>query len=407
MKILLSAYACEPDKGSEPAVGWNWMLALVRQGHDVSVITRENNRAVIEEQIPDRSLRVTPIYYDLPSWCRRWKHWPGGLYLYYLLWQIGAYHHARNIHRLSPFDVVHHITFVTFRQPSFMGGLGIPFILGPVGGGETSPRHLRAGLSLSGRLQEKFRDIAIDIARVDPLMHRTFSKAALIACTTSETLQRIPQHFHRKCMVLPAIGIDPPQEQLAPSAPAAGPTFLFIGRLLYWKGLHLVLRAMPEVLRQFPNARLKIVGQGKDAGWLRQVAEESGVSAHVDWIPQLPHHEISTAYHGHVAFVFPSLHDSGAMVVLESLSAQLPVICLALGGPGIFVDSSCGVAIDTTSQSDQSIQHSIAEAMIRLAQEPSVRDSLVANCTARARHFSWDNAAQQLYSTFETAKRRS
>lgn len=404
MKILLSAYACEPHKGSEPAVGWNWMLALVRQGHQVSVITRENNREVIEAQIADKSLRVKPIYYDLPSWCRRWKRLPGGLFLYYLLWQIGAYLHARKIHSISPFDVVHHITFVTFRQPSFMGGLGIPFILGPVGGGETSPRRLRAGLTLSGQLQEKLRDIVIAVARVDPLMNRTLSKAALIACTTSETLQRIPQRFHQKCMVLPAIGIDPQQEQSAPSSPTASPTFLFIGRLLYWKGLHLVLRAMPEVLRQIPNARLKIVGQGKDARWLRQVAEECGVAAHVDWVPHLPHHEISTAYQGHAAFVFPSLHDSGALVVLESLAAQLPVICLALGGPGIFVDSSCGIVIDASGQSEQSVQRSIASAMIRLAQEPLFRDSLVANCTARARDFSWDNAAQQLYSAFETAK---
>jgi glycosyltransferase involved in cell wall biosynthesis len=406
MKILLSAYACEPHKGSEPAVGWNWIVALVQQGHNVSVITRENNRAVIESRIADQSLRVTPIYHDLPRWCRRWKHWPGGLYLYYLLWQVGAYLRARNAHQSSPFDVVHHITFVTFRQPSFMGGLGIPFILGPVGGGETSPPFLRAGLNLSGRLQETIRDILIGIAKYDPLVNRTFSKAALIACTTKETLERIPRRFHHKCMVLPAIGIDSSQEQPAPPFLPHTPTFLFIGRLLYWKGLHLVLRAMPEVLRHLPSARLKIVGEGKDARWLRRVADECGVATHVDWVPHLPHDEIATAYHGHVAFVFPSLHDSGALVVLESLSARLPVICLALGGPGVFVDSSCGVVVETANQSECAIQQSIAAAMIKLSQDPVAREALAANCVARARNFSWRNAAQQIYSAFEAANRR-
>jgi glycosyltransferase involved in cell wall biosynthesis len=407
MKILLSAYACEPHKGSEPAVGWNWMLALIQQGHCVSVITRGNNRAAIEAHVAARSLQVNPIYYDLPRWCRRWKHWPGGLYLYYLLWQIGAYRHAKQKHRVSPFDVVHHITFVTFRQPSFMGGLGIPFIFGPVGGGETSPRGLRAGLNLSGRIQETLRDILIGVTKYDPLMKRTFSTASLIACTTGETLQQIPQCFHHKCMVLPAIGIDSPKEQSVQSPSSHFPTFLFIGRLLHWKGLHLVLRAMPDVLRHIPSARLKIIGEGRDARWLRRVAEECGVSGHVDWIPHLPHHEISTAYQGHVAFVFPSLHDSGALVVLESLSARLPVICLGLGGPGIFVDSTCGIVIDTAGQPEESIQRSLTSAMIALAQQPSVRDTLAANCVTRARNFSWHQAAQQLYSAFNTANSRA
>src|SRR5690348_13918046 len=119
MKILLSAYACEPNKGSEPAVGWNWMLALIEQGHDVTVLSRANNQAAIDAEVRERSLRVRPVYYDLPAWCRRWKSWPGGLYLYYLLWQIGAYQLAQKLHRSAPFDLVHHITFVTFRQPSF------------------------------------------------------------------------------------------------------------------------------------------------------------------------------------------------------------------------------------------------------------------------------------------------
>lgn len=384
------------------------MLALVKQGHEVHVLTRQNNRAAVDARIAEQSLSVTPIYYDLPRWCRRWKRWPGGLYLYYLLWQIGAYRHVRKIHQMAPFDVVHHITFVTFRQPSFMGKLGIPFILGPVGGGESSPRHLRAGLNLSGRLRELLRDMLIGIASHDPLMNSTFSKASLIACTTGETLARIPVRFHHKCMVLPAIGIDPPAEQPAPLSPSQQlPTFLFIGRLLYWKGLHLVLRAMPEVLRHLPNARLKIVGEGKDARWLKQVAEECDVASHVEWVPHLPHHEISTAYPGHAAFVFPSLHDSGGLVVLESLAARLPVICLTLGGPGIFVDSSCGVVIDPTGQSEPSIQQSIAAAMIKLAQDPGIRESLAANCAVRASRFSWQNAAQQLYSAFETANRRS
>ena len=405
MKILLSAYACEPHKGSEPTVGWNWTLALIKQGHEVFVLTRSNNQAPIDAYIRKHSLNVQPVYYDLPAWCRRWKRWPGGLYFYYLLWQIGAYRLARELHRAQTFDVVHHITFVTCRQPSFMGRLGIPFILGPVGGGEMSPPLLRKGLNLSGRLREQVRKLLVDIAAYDPMMRRTFLEASLIACTTKETLARIPDRFHAKCMVLPAIGIDAsliaePSPPPPSSSFYAAPHFLFVGRLLYWKGLHLILRAMPEVLRHIPNARLRVVGEGADAGWLRRIADQCGVAAQVDWIDQMPHDEIAAAYDNHVAFVFPSLHDSGGLVVLESLAAGLPVICLALGGPGIFVDASCGKAISTLDQTADEVQHTIATTMISFVQQPALRQALSENCAARARTFSWDKAAESLYARF-------
>ena len=48
MRVLLSAYACEPNKGSEAGVGWHWALEIARLGHEVWALTRANNRAPIE-----------------------------------------------------------------------------------------------------------------------------------------------------------------------------------------------------------------------------------------------------------------------------------------------------------------------------------------------------------------------
>src|SRR5579859_2558519 len=146
MKILLSAYACEPNKGSEPGVGWNWALALARRGYEVHVLTRSNNRKAIEND-PKWSRSLLHFhFYDLPAWGRFWKRWSGGIYLYYLLWQIGVYKFAKTLHAREKFETVQHITFVSHRQPSFMGRLGIPFIFGPVGGGESMPKQLRKSL---------------------------------------------------------------------------------------------------------------------------------------------------------------------------------------------------------------------------------------------------------------------
>ncbi|MDI3254766.1 MAG: glycosyltransferase family 4 protein [Bacillota bacterium] len=403
MKILLSAYACEPNKGSEPAVGWNWMLSLCREGHAVFLLTRRNNATAIEAERERQNIPVTPLYYDLPSWCRRWKRLPGGLFVYYLLWQLGAYFYARKMHRIYKFDLVHHVTFVTFRQPSFMGWLGIPFILGPVGGGETSPLPLRTGLSRKGRILERLRDLAIFWARIDPLMHLTFSRAVLIACTTQETRQHVPRRYHHKCIILPAIGITV-QESTLPSQPSRK-SFLFIGRLLYWKGIHLALRAFPDVLRQVPDARLRIIGEGEDSAWLKNIASQYGISSLIDWLPWQPHENIAREYADNIAFVFPSLHDSGGLVVLESLAASLPVICLDLGGPGTFVDDTCGIVIQTAGQDDSLVQKALASAMVRLATDSGLRNSLVAHCRERAGRFTWDENVRTLYSFYRTIQK--
>ena len=63
MKILLSAYACEPNKGSEPAVGWNWAQGLVKLGHEVWVLTRTNNQQTIEAEFKNITQQNDCIFF--------------------------------------------------------------------------------------------------------------------------------------------------------------------------------------------------------------------------------------------------------------------------------------------------------------------------------------------------------
>jgi hypothetical protein len=85
MKILISAYACEPGKGSEPGAGWNWIMEAARH-NEVWAITRANNRGAIEiESAKGITPDVNWIYYDLPRWARFWKKGARGMRIYYYL----------------------------------------------------------------------------------------------------------------------------------------------------------------------------------------------------------------------------------------------------------------------------------------------------------------------------------
>ena len=62
MKILLSAYTCEPNKGSEPEVGWKWATELSKIGNNVYVITRLNNKENIEQELKKKKISKTKFY---------------------------------------------------------------------------------------------------------------------------------------------------------------------------------------------------------------------------------------------------------------------------------------------------------------------------------------------------------
>jgi glycosyltransferase involved in cell wall biosynthesis len=248
-------------------------------------------------------------------------------------------------------------------------------------------------------MTEALRELGSALTTYDPMMLYTFSKATVIACTTGDTLAKVPQRFHHKCMVLPAIGITESEIQDSAGAAVENPQFLFIGRLIYWKGVHLALRALSLVRTKVPRASLKIIGKGNEAAWLRKVADDAGVKDCVQWLPSVPHEDIRQEYGSNVAFVFPSLHDSGGMVVLESLAAGLPVICLKLGGPGEIVTPSCGFRIEAQQQDEETIIRLLADAMISIATDAKLRETLSRNAPSRARELTWSKAAQKLHSS--------
>lgn len=408
LRILLSAYACEPGKGSEPSVGWNWALALARRGHQVWVLTRRNNQKTIEPECqhlePAIRDRLHFTYYDLPPWASRWKKGGRGVHLYYLLWQWGAYQLAKRKHGEYGFDLVHHVTFVTARQPSFMGGLGIPFILGPVAGGERAPWRLRSGYSWKGWLLDAVRDAANALVKLDPLMWRTFAQAELIFVTSSQTRDLMPKRYWHKTRIKLAIALDNSEvgeTGSVRSTRGTPPRIVYLGRFLYWKGMHLGLVSFAHFLRHHPDARLSMIGGGQDEARWRAIAKQLGIASSIDWVPWMNQEKLADVYREHDVLLFPSLHDSGGMVVLEAMQHGLPVVCLKLGGPGALVDDTCGIAIDTTGKTRQTVTEEMSSTLAVLFDDGSMLAHLSAGAKKRASDLSWNSAAAHVYAGVE------
>lgn len=393
--ILLSAYACDPAKGSEHGIGWNWAFELVREGHDVWLLTREKHRASIENwqsQHEFPNLRVS--YLEPPFWAAPWRREHSD-YLYYFLWQLFAFWRARALVSRFRFDWVQHVTYGSLRVPSFLGLLGIPFVFGPVAGGESAPFALRRRYPPRGWVIDTMRDLSNAWVRFDPLMHLTFATASEVIVTSEQSKALVPARYRSKARVQLAIGVD--EQALVPRAARSseGLKVLFVGKLLYWKGLHLAFEAFARLIREVPDARFTVIGSGRDDRWLRRYAERLGITHGLEWVDWMDRQALLEAYPDYDVFLFPSLHDSGGMVVLEAMSNALPVVCLDLGGPGILVDRQSGIVIPTFRKQESEVIEALTQALIALARDRSFRQSLSAGAQARAARFSWANVVSR------------
>ena len=405
LNVLLSAYACEPGRGSEPGVGWNMACELASY-HEIWVLTRANNRPKIEAELarnPVPGLHF--LYYDLPRWAGWWKRGKRGIQAYYYLWQLGAYGVARKLHRTVGFDLIHHVTFVVYWRPSLLALLPAPLIWGPVGGGEIAPRPFKRGFGLRGKAYEAMRDLARRLGELDPLVRVTARQSALALATTEETAVRLRNLGARDVRVFTQVGLNNEEINQLSHQEVTCETdtirFVSVGRALHWKGFHLGLRAFAHA--HLPNAQYWVVGDGPERGRLKYLAEELGIVRQVRLWGRLSRAETLRKIGECHVLVHPSLHESGGWVCLEAMALGRPVICLNLGGPAVQVTEETGFKVPAIKP-EQAVSD-LAAAMHTCADDHRLKRRMGEAARQRAaQHFNWREKAAYVAKLYEEVR---
>lgn len=342
LKVLISAYACEPGKGSEPEVGWRWALQMSRF-HEVTVLTRSNNRAGIERAVAGyrRGERVPRfVYHDLGPFLRKLKRSFGGLTPYYVMWQRAARGVISMLHQQTGFDLMHHVTFAGYRYPVATSGHGVPSIWGPVGGIRSFPSELlnwREGPSL---FREALRsaDNLIQGAPLHRLRQRARSQSLVLVSTRE--MQAELKRIGVSSGLMPTIGLDTTTFARTPDKQPHRPLrLLFVGHIITLKGADLAIEALAA---SGTEATLTFIGDGNYLERARTQAEALGLGQRVVFAGRLPRDQVLKEYVKYDVFLFPSVHDTGSFAVIEAMVNELPVICLDIGGPPVAVGPGCG-----------------------------------------------------------------
>ena len=413
-KILVSAYACNPASSAqlhpgEDIIGWELVNQLCRF-HDVWVITHRYNKAGFPKDgtagLPISQARFHFIALPRPFW--NLYRFDIGERLYYYFWQILAWRVARRLHERIGFDIAHHITFNNDWIPSFIGAfLPVPFVWGPVGGGQKTPPGFLGVYSLKDRVADYIRDFGQIIGREILLTRqRCLKKARVILVCNKETKRRMPSKYALKIQFFPVNGIQ--ESDLAGAddrdrldGQPRDFRILTTGRLVHWKYFEAAIRSFAIFSRNHPEARLSLIGDGSQKNALMMLARDLEIRDRVQFTAWMKRADLLETMRRSDVFLYPSLREGGGAVVVEAMASGLPVICLDLAGPSLHIQETCGLKIEP--RDPDSAVREMAAALERLSRDGEWRRSLGRAARARARDvYLWDRLGERLQRIYES-----
>lgn len=388
-KLLMVAYACNPEGIGEYWLGWGWAEQAAKR-YEVHLITPPDSRAAVEQHA--RRCGIQPHFVSPPESAGRWMKLLRGRseYLRMNLWQRRVAEYAAELHRQVGFFLVHQTTFHSFRVPFRSAQLGIPSVWGPIAGGEEIPPGFHRFLG-SANFSERVRQFANRPWLLLPAIRQSLRQASLVFVSNRTSLNFLPARFREKYVVLPPNALRPEDEKLVvrPARKPGSEPF----HILY-AGWCVATRAVPLVFEAIVHSGLKdfrfsVLGEGPALPFWKQEAARLGLVDRVQFTGKVPYAEAQRYYQEADVLVFPALRDSGGSALLEAMARGLPLICLDWGGPGEMVDEHSGIKIPVTNPAET--VRAFGAALVRLQSDLPLRAALVSAARQRAEQkFRWE-----------------
>lgn len=400
MRVLISAIACNPSAGSEGYVGWAAINALAKE-HHLTVLTHGGSLAAIEEAMKVHSLHEKIIFHYIGhprSWHQnrmvaRFQSW-----LDYRRWCVEAKKVAKQLVSESHFDLGHHVTYATWRMGSPLAGLGIPWVFGPIGGGEVFPKAFLGILSPTARVFENIRALSGWITSRSPRIRRELADASVILPNNHETRDAILRMgvASERVVLLSQSFLN--EEKLRAfqasnkQSPRDGPLRIFAGGNLEGrKGVAIALHALAMLKKKGIPFRFVYGGQGPEYASLCELAKELQLGK--DFVSLgniLTFDEYREQLKESHVYLLPSLREGAPLTMLEAMQAGCVPIVAKCGGAAMTVTDECGFALPTTTPEELAFE--IAQVLERLWREQDLLQRLSIAAVERVRNYASEGA---------------
>jgi glycosyltransferase involved in cell wall biosynthesis len=380
MRVLIAAIACQPKGGSEGYVGWSCVNAI-SMDHEVHVITSGMCQKEIEEELAKHPRRSKfsftfigePIRWHENRLIARAQSW-----MQYSRWVKEASKMARTLSEERHFDILHHITYATWRMGTPLAGLGKPLIFGPVGGGEKFPLSFINMLSPLSAVFELARSASGWLAKRSKQVLQSISTSTLLLTNNRET-QELFLSFGvsgSKIEIMSQSFLSAERmEQLKCTQPKSDPQEKLIifagGNLEGRKGVAIVLRALSILSQWKIPYEFTYGGKGPELSYLDQLAKKLRLSKINIKLGQVLTQEsyLRELRRSHI-YLLPSLREGAPVTMMEAMAASCVPVVGKCGGAAMLVNGDCGRLIPITSPSEMAEE--IADKLRFLWKNPGV-----------------------------------
>jgi len=354
MKILLVAFACHPEWGSESAAGWG-SASLLAQKHNVHVVTHTENRNGIQIATKNKkyegSLKLT--YVGEPFKCHpnrmvaRINSWR-----IYKKWLDQVEQEMPEILRSEQYDFIHHVTIATWRIAAPWYRFGLPTIFGPVGGTASYPWKLMGMLSAIGALFESIRNLGNSISCHMPNIVASCRRTSAIICGNREAGEFLLRIRKRKTGIhilssahFSGEDISRFSKDLA-AKNYQGTLNAFAGGICIGsKGIHFALQALRVARDQGSIIQYTIASTGPELEYLKKQTKRLGLENQVDFHNGFQHEAYRKALWQSQIFLLPSFREGSPRTILEAmLSGAVPVVVKA-SAQGDIATAEVGFAV--------------------------------------------------------------
>ena len=417
LRVLITAEHASLKFGGEAALPLHYFRIYRQRNMAAWLVVHERTREELQALFPrdhDRILFIADTAVHRLLW-RLSRLMPDRLSTFtfgYLLRCLTQLRQRRVIRRLvaqQDISVIHQPMPVSPKEPSMIYGMGVPVIIGPMNGGIDYPPAFR-------KAQRRTERAALWIGRrlantMNGLIPGKRQAAALLVAN-ERTRAALPNGTARRILMLVENAVDlnlwKSPATLNGRSTSGVARFVFLGRLVDWKCVDLLLLAFKQASTQEPM-NLAIIGDGVERQRLEQMAanlglmgDKAGQPATVSFLGWLPQTECAVRLQQSDVLVLPSLAECGGAVVLEAMAMEIPVIAAAWGGPADYLDPSCGILVEPASR--ESFIEGLAAALARLANNPTERRSMGrAGRLKVIREFDWEAKADRMVEIYKDA----
>jgi glycosyltransferase involved in cell wall biosynthesis len=367
--MLLVATTIDRSDVGEAWVAYQWADHLSRR-HEVTVLTyRKRGSPAITPQLPHARV----IEWVDPPLLGRLERFNALLKPGYFAFLGRARRWIKSaVARGETFDLAHQVVPVAMRYPSPLAGGPIRYLLGPVGGGLSSPHAFSA--QETDPWYQRLRRFDRWRLQHDHWLRVTYEGAGCvlgIADYVAEALSGLDvQRFEILSETALTALPDVRQREQVAATPQRPLRLLFVGRVIRTKGARDLVAAMAQ-LRDVPVVA-DIVGDGFDLAVCRELAEREGLGGRaVRFHGRRSRAEVEDFYQRADVFVFPSYREPGGNVVFEAMGHSLPLVVCDRGGPSAAVDNECAILL--RAESPTQLAGDLAETIRSLAADPNRR----------------------------------